>query len=226
MKRVIILFAAMMLCIAGTGQADIAAPGSIASWNQYGQAGNQASTAAVVDPSILHIAPTVMSRSGLNGNTGSNSLNSSNWTSGGYVQFGLAVDPGYHANLGSLYFGSYASATGPKTLEVRTSADNYQSVLYSISEVQYPSYIDPVVDLSTLGNITGNFNIRIYGTGATSSNGTLRLTDFYSSDTGYYYDSITGSVAQDATPTPLPAAAWLLGSGLAGLVGIKKKIAA
>jgi hypothetical protein len=28
----------------------------------------------------------------------------------------------------------------------------------------------------------------------------------------------------EATPTPIPAAAWLLGSGLMGLVGVRRRV--
>jgi hypothetical protein len=34
----------------------------------------------------------------------------------------------------------------------------------------------------------------------------------------------TASLTVDATPTPVPAAAWLLGSGLVGLVGIRRRL--
>jgi hypothetical protein len=47
---------------------------------------------------------------------------------------------------------------------------------------------------------------------------------FLPGDTGtlqIYCDEFT---AANATPTPLPAAAWLLGSGLLGLVGIRRRV--
>jgi hypothetical protein len=36
------------------------------------------------------------------------------------------------------------------------------------------------------------------------------------------YDYIIGANI-DVTPTPIPAAAWLLGSGLLGLIGIRRR---
>jgi len=34
---------------------------------------------------------------------------------------------------------------------------------------------------------------------------------------------LTTATANASSPVPIPAAAWLLGSGLAGLVGIRRK---
>ena len=225
MKKVMILVAAAMLFAAGTAQADIAMTDALASWNQQGLAGNQTSTAGI---GATHITATSMSRvGGLSAPAGVNSLNSAAWTSGGYVEFGFTVDQGYHANLGSLYFGSKISATGPTNLVVKTSDDNFASAFQTIvmnNGVSGTPYINNVVNLSSLAAIAseGQFFVRLYGTGASSANGTLRVGDYLSAST-YYFDTITGTVAQDATPTPIPAAAWLLGSGLMGLVGIRRK---
>lgn len=224
MKKVILLVAAAMLFAAGTAQADIAMNDALASWNQQGLAGTQASTAGINTP---HITATVMDRvGGLTSNAGVNSLNSATWTSGGYVEFGFTVDQGYHANLGSLYFGSKVSATGPTNLVVRTSADGFASAFQTIAMnngVTGTPYINNAVNLSSLAAIAseGQFFIRLYGTGASSAAGTLRVGDYLSGGT-YYFDTITGTVAADA-PTPIPAAAWLLGSGLLGLVGVRRR---
>jgi hypothetical protein len=225
MKKVLMLVAAAMIFAAGTAQADIAMTDALASWNQQGQAGNQASTAGV---GAAHITATSMTRvSGLSANAGVNSLNSATWTSGGYVEFGFTVDQGYHANLGSLYFGSKVSTTGPTNLIVKTSADNFASAYSTIAmnnTITGTPYINNAIDLSSLAAIASEdqFIIRLYGTGASSASGTLRVGDYLSSGT-YYFDTITGTVAADATPTPIPAAAWLLGSGLLGLMGIRRR---
>jgi hypothetical protein len=225
MKKVLMLVAAAMILAAGTAQADIAMTDALASWNQQGLAGSQASTAGI---SAAHITATSMTRvGGLSANAGVNSLNSATWTSGGYVEFGFTVDQGYHANLGSLYFGSKVSATGPANLVVKTSADGFTNAFTTIAmnnTVSGTPYINNVVDLSSLASIAseGQFFVRLYGTGASSASGTLRVGDYLSGST-YYFDTITGTVVQDATPTPIPAAAWLFGSGLLGLAGIRKK---
>ncbi len=50
----------------------------------------------------------------------------------------------------------------------------------------------------------------------------MRVSAYDPSGT-YYIDSITGTLVQDTTPTPIPAAAWLFGSGLLGLVGLRRR---
>jgi hypothetical protein len=226
MKKIMLLLTAVMLFAAGTARADISMNGAIASWNQQGQPGTQTTTAGTGSTNITAVD---MSRAGgLSSNAGVNSLNSATWTSGGYVQFGFTVDQGYHANLGSLYFGSKVSATGPTNLIIETSTDNFATVLSNQTiamnnTVTGTPYINNVIDLSSLAAIAGGntFYIRLYGTGATSSAGTLRVGEYLSGST-YYFDTITGTVAADS-PTPIPAAAWLLGSGLMGLMGIRRK---
>jgi hypothetical protein len=56
------------------------------------------------------------------------------------------------------------------------------------------------------------------------SNG-LQTTTNKSNSSGYILGMAVSSaiVTQDATPTPIPAAAWLLGSGLMGLFGSRRK---
>jgi len=227
MKKVISSIAAILLFAAGTAQADIAVSGAIASWNQQGQPGNQVSTSGT---GSSHITATAMTRgAGLGVNAGANSLNSNGWNgqSTDYVQFGFMVDQGYHATLGNLYFGSKVSKTGPATLEIRTSSDNYSTAFQTITmnnSVSGTPYINNIVNLSSLATVAGGstFSIRLYGTGATSGSGTMRV-GAYSDGDAYYFDSITGNVAADASPTPIPAAAWLFGSGLLGLAGIRRR---
>lgn len=226
------LAATVLLFATGTARADIAMTNALASWNQQGLAGSQASTSGINTTSIT---ANVMARNGgLTTNAGGSSLNSATWTSGGYVEFGFTVASGYHANLDSLYFGSKVSATGPTSLIVKTSADNFANAFTTIAmnnTITGTPYINNVVSLNSLAAIaSGNtFSIRLYGSGATSASGTLRVGDYL--DTAgtlgtantYYFDTITGTVAADATPTPIPAAAWLLGSGLLGLMGIRRR---
>jgi hypothetical protein len=227
MKKVLAAVAMAAVMAAGSAQADIAMTDALASWNQLGQTGNQDSTAGI---NTTHITATSMNRvGGLSANAGVNSLNSATWTSGGYVEFGFTVDQGYHANLGSLYFGSKVSSTGPTNIVIKTSNDGFTNAFQTIAmnnTVTGTPYINNSVNLSSLAAIAseGQFFIRLYGTGASSAAGTMRVGDYLSAGT-YYFDTITGTVAADTTPTPtpIPAAAYLLGSGLLGLVGIRRR---
>lgn len=218
MKKIIILAAMALLCSAGAAQADIAYPGAIAGWNM-GVVTGQPVTAAGIGSD--HVIAYDMTRgAGLSIPTATNyAFNSSGWTGEAtdYVQFGFNVANGYKATLDKLYFGTKASGQGPTQLYVKTSKDGYQSTVYTVTQdnaggtSKYPG-----VDLSSLGPVTGDFYVRLYGASATSG-GTMRITA-YNNGT-FYYDSITGSV----TPTPIPAAAFLFGSGLLGLAGVRRR---
>ena len=107
------------------------------------------------------------------------------------MQFGFNVATGYQAVLSDLYFGTKVSATGPTQLLVKTSLDNFASTIYTVNQDNAGgAYKNPDINLSSLGPITGDFYIRFYGTGATSGNGTMRVSAYDPSGT-YYYDSIT-----------------------------------
>ena len=221
MKKLLPAVFMILLLTVGTAGADIAYPGAIAAWNMSQITGNVPASAVGIGSS--HVTAYDMTRgAGLTLPTAtSNAINSSGWTGEAtdYVQFGIKIDPGYQVTLSDLYFGTKTSGTGPTQLLVKTSLDNYASTVYTVNQDNAGgTYKNPDVNLSSLGSITGDFYIRFYGIGATSSNGTMRVSAYDPSGT-YYFDSITGNV----TPTPIPAAAWLFGSGLVGLVGFRRK---
>ena len=67
------------------------------------------------------------------------------------------------------------------------------------------------VTINTYINYLGNAH-------STSSSNALVLPNLTYSEATY-----TVGANIDVTPTPIPAAAWLLGSGLLGLIGIRRK---
>ncbi|SEM23999.1 VPLPA-CTERM protein sorting domain-containing protein [Syntrophus gentianae] len=73
--------------------------------------------------------------------------------------------------------------------------------------------------------IMNSDNTGFYGSGEV--HGVLQLTGTYDSitftHTGEYWHGLTVG-AVDLAPVPIPAALWLFGSGLVGLVGLKRKI--
>jgi hypothetical protein len=227
MKKVMVTVCMAVLFAAGTARADLAVTGAIAYWNQQGQTGQQAWTPGTGSSNITAIN---MTRGAglLTDSTGANSLNSNGWTGEAtdYIQFGLTIDPGYTANLNQLVIATRSSAYGPGTMSLYGSADNFATQTQIATFTQgNATYLNSTVDLSGLQGITGTYLFRLeeVGTNAangstTTSAGTFRVSDYNNAGI-YYYDSITGSV----TPTPIPAAAWLFGSGLAGLIGLRRK---
>nr|WP_319493799.1 hypothetical protein [uncultured Desulfobacter sp.] len=229
MKRLLLVLAAVFL-IAGSAQADI-----VANWDMYGEPGDQEFTepAGAAD----YITAFDMFRgSGLsNGQTGANSLNSTGW--GGtdtddYIEFGFSVADGYEVTLSELWLGTRSSNTGPGTIGVYSSVDDFNTPVYTITQ-QGKSYSNSIIDLSSLGTITCDFSVRLYeignlqadDEGETSDSGTFRITDYY--DNGTYTDvQFVGTVAASggASTVPVPNTVILLGWGLIGLAGIKRKI--
>jgi len=227
MRKLIAAACMALLFTAGTAKADIAYPGAIAYWNQYGQTGQQVSTPGTGSSNITAIDMT-RGVGLLTDSAGANSLNSNGWTGEAtdYIQFGLTIASGYEANLNQLLIATRSSAYGPGTMDLYGSADNFatQTQLTTFTQGN-ATYLNSIVDLSSMGPITGTYLFRLeeIGTNAangstTTSAGTFRVSD-YNNGT-YYYDSINGTVA----PVPIPAAVYLFGSGLAGLVGIRRRM--
>ena len=200
-------------------------PNTIAGWDMSGVTGQPTSAPGIGSTDVTAYAMT--RGAGLTIPSATNyAFNSSGWTGEAtdYVQFGFNVTSGYQVNLSDLYFGTKVSATGPTQLFVKTSLDGYTATIATINQDNAGgTYKNPDVNLSSLGPVTGDFYIRFYGTGATSGNGTMRVSAYDPSGT-YYYDSITGTVSPQTAQAPIPAAVWLLGSGLVGLVGIRRRL--
>ena len=215
MRPATLLSAAVAMMIgASAANADTGFADSLAYWNQQGQSGSQIATLGV---GAAHVTVESMIRgAGLKGNTGGNSLNSTGWNGEAtdYVEFGFTVDSGFAAKLDKLYLGTKASGTGPQTVSVFTSLDNYGAAIASFGE-DGSNFVDSAIDLSAFGDITGTLTFRLFGAGATGGAGTLRVADYYANNT-YYYDTITGNVA--AVPEPESYAMIIAGLGLMGFV--------
>ena len=223
MKQMIVLFFSMILIgsMSSTAQADI-----IAGWDMYG-VGTVDTVTGVSD--LIEVTVYDMSMGdGLSAYSGSNSFNTSGWggtDAGDYIQIGFSVADGFEVTLDEFWLGTRSSSTGPGTIGVYTSLDNYTTAIYSITQDD-TAYINSIFDLSILGMVSGDFYIRLYeigdtqadGDGSTSASGTFRITDYY--DSGEYTDvQITGTVSA----VPIPAALWLLGSGLIAVFGVSRK---
>lgn len=219
MKRVLQVLVAVLFLV-GTASADI-----VAGWDMYGQPGDQVFTSGY--GSTETTAFNMVRGSGLAANSGDNSFNSKGWdgtNAEDYIEFGFSVLSGYSVTLEELWIGTRSSNTGPGTLGVYTSLDGYTNPIYEISQIG-SDYSNSIIDLSSLGSVSGDFYVRLIeigdtqadGSGATAGTGTFRVADYYD---GTYIDThFEGTIS----PVPIPAAVWLLGSGLIGLVGVRRK---
>jgi hypothetical protein len=219
MKKLIVAIWMSLFLLAGALNAH-AVP--LVAWNLTGQPGDEASVAASF--SATNVSGADLTRgAGLNPNVAQNSLNSKGWNNQNtdYVQFGLTVDPGYKVNLSELYIGTRSSPTGPGTMGLYVSTDNYANPLTTFNQAPGDNFIYSFVTFSTLNDLTDTIYFRLIqigttaaGGGTPTSLGTFRVTNY--TTTGSF--NLTGSVS----PVPLPGAVWLLGSGLLGLTGWRR----
>lgn len=215
MKKAV-MTVAIMAVTAGSAQAAL-----VAKWDNQGAAGNQAYTAGI---GSAHVTATGMTRSaGLAGTIENHSLSSLGFNSANdYIQFGFKVESGYQTTLNNLWIGTKSSANGPGTIGVYTSLDNFTKAIYLISENS--SQVNSEIPLSSLGAITGEFTIRLKAVGTTNATGHEGIADTSTfSVTNYTSTNLPTEFDGNTNATPIPAAIWMMGSGLLGLAGIRKK---
>jgi hypothetical protein len=220
MKKAV-MTVAMLALTAGSAQAAL-----VASWDNNNRTGDQIFTEG---GGSAHVTATSMTRSaGLAGNSEANSLSSRGFNSAAtYIEFGFNVDSGYQTKLNDLWIGTKSSATGAGSIGVFTSLDNYTKAIYTIEG--NTASVNSKIDLSSLGSVSGTFSIRLKPVAAadgkfydaTGHEGIAADSTF--SVTNYFETPASTTIDGNTTATPLPAAVWLLGSGLLGLVGVRKK---
>ncbi|MFV8818798.1 hypothetical protein [Haliea sp. E17] len=209
-----LIIAAAAFFTSGVSQA-----ATIATWDMTGQPGDQTVMVASNLASGLQAA-TLSRGAGLNATTGTDSFSSSGWSGSeadDYLSLSLSVAEGYLLNLDWLAIGTRASNTGPGSIGVFSSLDGFSSPLQGIAQ-NGGEVVASLVDLSGLGTLTGNLELRLYelgntqadGSGDTSAAGTFRVVN----STGGF-TRFEGEL--QLTPVPLPASLWLFGSALAAL---------
>jgi hypothetical protein len=130
-----------------------------------------------------------------------------------YVELGISVADGYEVTLDTLYIGTMSSLSGPGSIGIFTSDNDYSSPLMIIEQIALEQTYT-AVDLD--GRVvSGDFFIRLYEDGnsqagdsgeATANNGTLSVFE--------YSNDLNVSIGGEISPVPVPGAIWLLGSGL------------
>jgi hypothetical protein len=199
---------------------------SIVTYNLTGAAGNQGTQApSATEPNITGVpisrGPSVAPAAG------GNSFNSNGWDSTSaddYLQLGFTVAPGFTVNLNNLSIGTQSSGTGPGTIGLFSSVDNFATALTSISQASGGNLVSSVYSLNTLTNLTGTINFRFLeigntsanGVGTTAAGGTFRLAN-NTSTSNIVFDGTVQAVPFEFSP--------LIGvAGLGAVFVTKKKL--
>jgi hypothetical protein len=147
----------------------------LATWTLTGQTGSQTSTAGVAGSS--GVTAGAISRGGsLTPASGTNSINSSGWSTGAldktkYYTVTLTAPSGCSISTSSLAIDLTASGTGPASAAIGTNADSFASTATA-----------PLAagDVPLTADASGMLEIRVYGTGATATTGTMRIQNTFS----------------------------------------------
>ncbi len=116
-----------------------------------------------------------------------------------YFEFTITPDAGFVFSTTSISFDYRATTTGPTTLAIRSSADSYATQLGSFTTTADSNWYASGVVGTALSNLTVATTFRIYGFGASSGGGTLRVDNV----------ALGGSVS--VSPVPEPATFALFG---------------
>jgi MYXO-CTERM domain-containing protein len=207
------------------GLASAASAEVITSWVNFGQPGDQASSP--VGTTAANVTGIELTRgSGLGVSAANNSFSSNGWDQGDgddeqdYFSFGFTVADGYSVNLDSFWVGARSSNTGPGFLGLFSSVDGFTTNLFTFTQ-SGTNFNNVVADLSSLDNLTGTVEFRVYALNEVSANGgivgsggTFRFGD--------YFDGANFSEMRfEGTVVPAPGAMALIGLG--GLVAARRR---
>lgn len=160
-------------------------PVNLVEWNFTGAPGNQLFTSG--NALVAGIQASNFTRgAGINPSSAANSISANGWNSGEdrFFSFGFTVAPDKLVDLRTLQIGSTSSNTGPRDFALVYSGDGFTR---NIATWQHTgSFVNQVIDLSELQNLSGDVEFRIIPTSAVSANGgtvastgTARVTNFF-----------------------------------------------
>lgn len=217
-----------LVSLAVLGSVCIAAPAAanllkLVNYNLTGAAGNEALWGGIGGSNVSPVD--LVRGSGLTPSAAANGFAATGWTGQAtdYFSFGFIVDDDFIVDLASLSIGTRSSGTGPGTIGVYYSGDNFTTALGTITQGNGTN-VNTVIDLSSLTDLTGlvEFRLMAIGTnsaagGTTASSGSFRVTNYFENSVNQNGFYVLGSVAE----IPAPGAFALL--GIAGVVGARRR---
>jgi hypothetical protein len=209
------------LLLASSSQAAL-----VAQWDMTGQLGTQVTQTGTPGANISNA---VISRgTGIAATAANNSFNSTGWTfqTTDYVSLAFTVATGYTVALTNLVVGTQSSGTGPGTLGLYYSGNNFGPSLATLTQGS-ATLLNSSLSLTSLPTLTaGIWEFRFYeiGTnsaagGTTASGGTFRLAN--SATLGAV--TFNGTIAPAVSAVPVPASLPLLVAGLGALGFIARR---
>ncbi len=201
----------------------------VADWNTAPLAGNESSVSPA--SAATNITGLSLTRgSGLAGSVAGGSFSSTGWDnntqgagSSEFISFGFTVSPGFAVNLSTVDLGTRSSNTGPGTMGLYYSGNNFSVPLASFTQPN-GVFVNSSVDVSSLVGLTGTVEFRLIEIGntapngsATANTGTFRVTDYFVSGVKSTNLEITGAVNSVAVPEP---GAVLFGGLVCGVLGL------
>jgi hypothetical protein len=214
MKKILLCVAILMATLS-SANADI-----ITGYNLAGAPGDQAFNTA--SQQATNVSGLNLTRGpGLTGVVTANSMNASGWNVGEYFSFGFTVDSGYFVELQNLQIGTRSSGTGPGSMGLFSSLDNFGTAITTINQSPGSNFVNSSIDLSSLGQLNGMVEFRLVMLNTTSANGgtvggggTFRVTNYFENSIDQGSFRFNGSVSA----VPEPTSAGLL--ALTGIVGL------
>jgi hypothetical protein len=199
----------------------------VVDWNLTGLSGTETSLAA--NSAAAGVTGSALTEGAtLTANAGADSMNAKGWNgeANDYFSFGFSVADGYSVDLGSLVIGSKSSGSGPASMGLYYSGDNFASVLHTFTE-NGTDFSNDIVDLSALSHLTGSVEFRLAQVGTTAANGgttsgagTFRIAE-YANGANTTNLQLNGTVA--VVPEAGNHALMLAGLGLVGFMARRRK---
>lgn len=171
MKKIVILYLGMLISLASSGQIfTFTFSGTGACPTQ----GNQVNPANAVVSSF--------SRVGVNCSTSGGYFSSSGWSQSStidqnqFIEVTITADAGYKLNLTGVSFSIVSSGTGPTDARISHNGSGTFTTYADFNINSNPTYYWDFTDFSSAD--AGSCTFRIYGWGASSSAGTMKITNF------------------------------------------------
>ena len=178
--RAIILMTGMIICFSFSALSQ-----PLAAWDFEGQVNTPFYTKMYIEAGAAVFGPTLGSIGYVAGNGSTHAYTANNWSLGDidydkYIQFELGPEEGYMMTLVSFSFDHRRSGTGVTKWELRSSLDNFTSVLATNTIPDVTSWFtESGMFPAGFSELTAAVTFRIYGFYAEAPTGTWRFDNVY-----------------------------------------------